>query len=105
MKIPNERQSALTPDRERGSQQGDDGDDLNAGKESGSGVDAAQLVRFFNSVTSDTVKTLQFAFSGLVIMAVLISIAVIAQVVAVLQVHQRVDAMQAPKTEQQIPQR
>ena len=39
-----ERQSALTPDRERGSQHEQEGKTMNAGKDNGSGVDAARLV-------------------------------------------------------------
>ena len=43
--IPNERQSALTPDRGRGSQHEQDGNAAEAGTRSGSGVDAPRLVR------------------------------------------------------------
>lgn len=40
-----ERQSALTPDRERGSQHEQGGKTMNVGTEGGSGVDATRLVR------------------------------------------------------------
>ena len=63
-----------------------------------------RLVRFFDSVASDTTKTLQFAFCGLAISVIFISIGVIVQVVAVSRVNRRVDAMQAPKIEQLTPQ-
>jgi hypothetical protein len=46
-------------------------------------IGVSRLVRWFDSVTSDSVKTLQFAFFGMVVAVILISIGLIAQAVAV----------------------